>query len=325
MGATRATNLTDQAVLPAHVQGRVGEAFLVRVVHNKRPAADDKPERTYANIKGAEGTWLVQATRLDDPIAGTSTPVPVPEAAAALKLLLWDRPSKQQLDTLFIDGTRTVKDEKGAEREVSRNWLQEDIVQNALNYEGSALEALIGGLGDPDLAPEAPETPTEAPQTAKPKGEGQEGHFCPHCGGARSTSASMRVRRIRKGSGGALPRRTLEIRAAEFTTSDVGDAPMLPELLDQIPPEQEIGSATADGAAGTRKCHDAIAARGAAAIIPPRKNAKFWKPDTAGAPRHCPRTNGGQCLDPQRNPAHIKACRPDHLATMERVSPPKLR
>ena len=28
---------------------------------------------------------------------------------------------------------------------------------------------------------------------------------------------------------------TLEIRAAEFTTSDVGDAPMLPELLDQIP------------------------------------------------------------------------------------------
>jgi hypothetical protein len=28
----------------------------------------------------------------------------------------------------------------------------------------------------------------------------------------------------------------LENRAAEFTTSDIGDAPMLPELLDQIPP-----------------------------------------------------------------------------------------
>ena len=40
---------------------------------------------------------------------------------------------------------------------------------------------------------------------------------------------------------------------------------------------------TADGAFDTRKCHDAIAARGAAAIIPPRKNAKPWKPDTAGA------------------------------------------
>lgn len=76
---------------------------------------------------------------------------------------------------------------------------------------------------------------------------------------------------------------TLEIRAVEFTTSDVGDAPMLPELLDKIPPEQEIASATGDGAFDTRKCHDAIAARGAAAIIPPRKNAKPWKPDTAGA------------------------------------------
>jgi hypothetical protein len=82
---------------------------------------------------------------------------------------------------------------------------------------------------------------------------------------------------------GGIDDKSLEIRAAEFTTSAVGDAMMLPELLDQIPPEQEIASVTApshgsqanrclatDGAFDTRKCHDAIAARGAAAIIPPR-------------------------------------------------------
>ena len=46
---------------------------------------------------------------------------------------------------------------------------------------------------------------------------------------------------------------------------------MLPELLDQIPPDQEIDSVTADDAFDTRKCHDAIAARGDAAIIPPRR------------------------------------------------------
>jgi Transposase DDE domain len=80
-----------------------------------------------------------------------------------------------------------------------------------------------------------------------------------------------------------IDEQTLEIRAVEFTTSDVGDAPMLPELLDQIPPDQEIASVTADGAFDTRKCHDAIAAKGAAAIIPPSKNANPWKPDTAGA------------------------------------------
>ena len=76
---------------------------------------------------------------------------------------------------------------------------------------------------------------------------------------------------------------TLEVRAVEITTSNVVDAPMLPELLGQIPPDQPVGSVTTDGAYDTRKCQDAIAARGAHAIILPRKNAKPWKPTTAGA------------------------------------------
>jgi hypothetical protein len=63
---------------------------------------------------------------------------------------------------------------------------------------------------------------------------------------------------------------TLEVRAVEVTTSNVGDTPMLPELLAQIPPDQNIGSVTADGAYDTRKCYDAIAARDAHAVIPPR-------------------------------------------------------
>ncbi len=56
-----------------------------------------------------------------------------------------------------------------------------------------------------------------------------------------------------------IDEKTLEIRAVEFTSSGIGDAPMLPDLFDQIPPDQEIGSVTADGAYDTRKCHDAIA------------------------------------------------------------------
>jgi Transposase DDE domain len=58
---------------------------------------------------------------------------------------------------------------------------------------------------------------------------------------------------------------------------------MLPELFAQIPADQDIASVTADGAYDTRKCHDAIAGRGASAVIPPRKNAKPWKAITAGA------------------------------------------
>lgn len=76
---------------------------------------------------------------------------------------------------------------------------------------------------------------------------------------------------------------TLEVRAVEITGSNIGDAPILPELLDQIGADQDIASVTADGAHDTRKCHEAIAALNAAAVIPPRKNAKPWKPTSPGA------------------------------------------
>ena len=76
---------------------------------------------------------------------------------------------------------------------------------------------------------------------------------------------------------------TLEIRAVEITGSHIGDASVLPDLLGQIPIGEEIGSVTADGAYDTRKCHDAIADRGAHAVIPPCRNAKPWQTVTAGA------------------------------------------
>ena len=76
---------------------------------------------------------------------------------------------------------------------------------------------------------------------------------------------------------------TLEIRAIEVTGSRVGDAPMLPELLNQIPADQPIGKVSADGAYDTRACHAAIAARSACAVIPARKNARPWLETTPGA------------------------------------------
>ena len=35
---------------------------------------------------------------------------------------------------------------------------------------------------------------------------------------------------------------------------------MLPDLLEQLPPDQEIAAVTADGAYDTRRCHNVIAA-----------------------------------------------------------------
>lgn len=76
---------------------------------------------------------------------------------------------------------------------------------------------------------------------------------------------------------------TLEIRAIEVTSDTIGDAPMLPELLAQIPADEPIASVSADGAYDTRDCLDAIAMRGAQELIPPRKNASLWKRVSPGS------------------------------------------
>ena len=72
-----------------------------------------------------------------------------------------------------------------------------------------------------------------------------------------------------------IDEQTLEIRAVEVTSSSIGDAPMLPDLLNHIPAGQELGRVTADGAYDTRKCDDVIAARDAHAVILPSKNTKL--------------------------------------------------
>jgi hypothetical protein len=59
---------------------------------------------------------------------------------------------------------------------------------------------------------------------------------------------------------------TSDIRAVEFTPSRDGDSPVLPDLLDQIPDDEDIGTVTADGAYDTRRCHGAIIARGGTAF-----------------------------------------------------------
>ena len=81
----------------------------------------------------------------------------------------------------------------------------------------------------------------------------------------------------------AMDSATSDIRAVEFTSSSDGDSPVLPDLLDQIPEGEDIGTVTADGAYDTRRCHTAVIDREATAIIPIRKNGRPWKEDCPAA------------------------------------------
>lgn len=76
---------------------------------------------------------------------------------------------------------------------------------------------------------------------------------------------------------------TGDVRAVEFTSSRQGDSPVLPDLLAQLPEDEEIGSVTADGAYDTRRCHGAIVERGAEARRPIRRNGGAWKEDCPAA------------------------------------------
>lgn len=81
-------------------------------------------------------------------------PYAVPEAPEdAYRIFLWDFPTKEDWDALYIDGVNDKGD--------SKNFIQETIL-GALNYQGSPLQLLLGGVGGA-VAPQA-----AAPQAVAP-------------------------------------------------------------------------------------------------------------------------------------------------------------
>lgn len=161
-----------------HMAQMLGEAFIITIVHNeeKNPKEGKEP-RTFANMKDGDGNWLIGAPRYQkDPLDPESwADVPVEEPTVQIKLLLWDAPSQEQWDSIFIDGTRTIKNEKGEEVEVSKNWLQEDIVSNAKNFADSPLAAMLGGVSEltleEDVIDDEPEEEVKEPAEEKPATE----------------------------------------------------------------------------------------------------------------------------------------------------------
>lgn len=65
------------------------------------------------------------------------------------------------------------------------------------------------------------------------------------------------------------------IRAAVATDNAVADGTALPALLGQV--DGEIASVGGDGGYDWRSCYEAITARGAKAVIPPRRGAVIWQ------------------------------------------------
>lgn len=142
--------------------------FLCDVSHDERGEGSNK--RVYASLRTDSGyTLRAPLVQQGDVLAGdvTAVPVPKPPRVSDLRLFLWDFPSKEMWDSLFIDGEYEAKpaaDGRPALPAKSKNVIQNKI-KEALNWNGSPMQEILSAGGELNLDPLA--TPAAAaPATA---------------------------------------------------------------------------------------------------------------------------------------------------------------
>lgn len=138
------------------------QKWLVKIVHEPKSKAEPTVIVSRMDLK----SFLPPL----DPV--TKLPYGIPDAPAELyKAFFWSKPTLAGWESLKIEGTYDAKDGKPAQ---SKNKLQEKIL-SALDYQGSALQLLLGGgnlalpVAAPVVAPAGPvAAPVVAPATVAP-------------------------------------------------------------------------------------------------------------------------------------------------------------
>lgn len=78
----------------------------------------------------------------------------------------------------------------------------------------------------------------------------------------------------------AMDTATSDIRAVEFTPSSDGDSPVLPELLNQIPDDEDIGTVTAAVTPPSSTARPPRSFRSARTVAPGKRTARPQSPET---------------------------------------------
>lgn len=154
---TKLLKLMDYGRGIKHMAKMLGEPFVLTLFHNE--SGEGEKKRTYVNLNEKGGEFKVAPPVMVDPLTQKSTEVPVPPAMSDLELFLWSNPTPETFGSLFIEGTKT-KTIDGKEVEVSKNWLQE-LIMNATDFDGSALDIMLqGGESLPAMEVESEVTET---------------------------------------------------------------------------------------------------------------------------------------------------------------------
>lgn len=150
-----ALNYDAQARHPSQLLGR---HFIADVQHDVVPDRKDATKTvTFAGLGSAQTRYFIEKPVIlqGDMLAGTQQEVAVacPDRVSALRLFLWDFPSKQMWDSLFIEGEYPErKDEKtGAvvSPAKSKNVIQAKI-RGAKDWAESPMAEILGA-GELDL------------------------------------------------------------------------------------------------------------------------------------------------------------------------------
>ncbi len=144
--------------------------FIGNIHHNVVGEGDNK--KTYANLRGADGYTIRPPFTVNvDAETGEETQIRLKAdpAKAPLKCFLWNFPSKEMWDSLFIDGKwddQKDKDGKVIKEGTSKNYWQNRI-KAAKNFKGSPMAEILFAGGEPDLpGAETPERSEENQQAA---------------------------------------------------------------------------------------------------------------------------------------------------------------
>jgi len=133
-----------------HFAQMLGEAFLV-----PKLLLNVKGDKTYINISSKDLGVQLAAPLSKDPMTGMTAPIAAPEATRELQCLIFDNPTDEQWNSIYIDGE---KDDG-----TSKNWIQNKI-KGAINFQGSGVEQFLAAKGVelPDPAANAEHKPDAA-------------------------------------------------------------------------------------------------------------------------------------------------------------------
>lgn len=153
-------SLLNHARAASHAVYLLGEAYIGKLVHRRYKRKDDPvdPEKwTGLDYKlRDENGYTIRAPFKEDMDTGEMIAVQVGPALTPLAAFLWDAPSQEQWDSIFVPGEFPErKNAAGAviAKAKSKNITQERIMR-AANFKGSPIYAILMKAGvNLDLAP----------------------------------------------------------------------------------------------------------------------------------------------------------------------------